>query len=65
MQEATIPALISAVGRVPLGILSPTSTQKAFGAAVNAARYWQEPDGEDLLAADPAIQTALRPWPTS
>lgn len=63
VQEASIPALISALGRVPLGILSSTSTQKAFGAAVNAARYWQEPDGEDLLAADPAIQTALRPLP--
>lgn len=61
VQEASIPALISALGRVPLGSLSPTSTQKAFGAAVNAARYWQEPDGEDLLAADPAIQAALRP----
>ena len=39
VQEASSPALISALGRVPLGILSPTSTQKAFGAAVNAARY--------------------------
>lgn len=39
VQEAGIPALISGLGRVPLGSLSPTSTQKAFGAAVNAARY--------------------------
>lgn len=60
-EEASIPALISAIGRVPLGGLSPTCAQEAFGAAVDAARYWQEPDGEDLVAVDPEVQAALRP----
>ncbi|HEY4420759.1 MAG TPA: hypothetical protein VGN22_14645 [Pseudonocardia sp.] len=29
--------------------------------AVAHARYWQEPDAEDVLLADPAVVTALRP----
>jgi len=33
----------------------------ALGRAVDAARYWQEPDGEDLLAAHPAVRAALLP----
>lgn len=61
VQGASIPALISALGRASLGGLSPTSAQEAFGAAVDAAWYWQEPAGEDRLAADRDVQAALRP----
>jgi hypothetical protein len=33
--------------------------QAALEASVSNARYWQEPDGEDLLAALPAVRKAL------
>ncbi|MEL7977516.1 hypothetical protein AAG589_16755 [Isoptericola sp. F-RaC21] len=32
-----------------------------LGAAVDNARYWQEPDGEDVLAALPEVREALAP----
>lgn len=32
----------------------------ALGAMVNTARYWQEPDGEDVLAASAPMRRALR-----
>lgn len=35
--------------------------QPALEAAVDAARYWQAPDGEDVLAALPVIRKALVP----
>ena len=31
----------------------------ALAAAVDGARYWQEPDGEDVLAASPEVRGAL------
>lgn len=40
---------------------SADTVQSAFEAAVNSARYWQPPDGEDVLAALPAIRAALTP----
>lgn len=33
--------------------------RRALGASVDAARYWQEPDGEDLLAAHPELRPQL------
>jgi hypothetical protein len=35
--------------------------QAALEESVDSARYWQEPDGEDFLAALPVIRDALRP----
>lgn len=35
--------------------------EKALVRAVDAARYWQEPDGEDVLASLPEVVEALRP----
>lgn len=34
---------------------------RAFETAVNSARYWQPPEGEDVLAALPVIREALVP----
>lgn len=34
---------------------------EALRAAVDSARYWQEPDGEDVLAATPAVRRSLEP----
>lgn len=33
----------------------------ALGMAVDFARYWQPPDDEDVLLADPEVVAALRP----
>jgi hypothetical protein len=32
---------------------------RALARSVDAARYWQEPDGEDVVAADPAVRREL------
>ena len=37
------------------------SLLQALDRAVASARYWQEPDGEDALAATPAVLAALAP----
>ncbi|MGK3952477.1 hypothetical protein ACLKM7_09145 [Microbacterium sp. I2] len=34
--------------------------REALQTTVDLARYWQEPDGEDVLAAHPAVRDALR-----
>ena len=34
---------------------------EALRAAIDSARYWQEPDGDDLLAARPAVVEGLGP----
>ncbi|WP_347041014.1 hypothetical protein [Brachybacterium nesterenkovii] len=38
---------------------APADLRLALAAAVANARYWQEPDGEDALAADPTMRPAL------
>lgn len=43
--------------------LDPTEddvVDAALAVTVDSARYWQEPDGEDALAAAPAMRAALR-----
>lgn len=42
-------------------LLEPTAEflRNAVAAAVDSARYWQEPDGMDVLAATPELHTAL------
>lgn len=44
-----------------LELLEPTPEllRRALATAVGNARYWQAPDGEDLLAATPEMQIAL------
>lgn len=49
-----------------LASLDPTGLgdgliQVALGRSVDAAMYWQEPDGEDMLAGLPVIRAALVP----
>lgn len=39
----------------------PTALLAALDAAVANARYWQEPDGMDVLGAAPEVREALRP----
>jgi hypothetical protein len=51
---------------VALGDLNPAGldgsrVQAALERAVDAARYWQPPDGEDVLVAVPLVRAALLP----
>jgi len=44
---------------VPLGQLDSRVLLDALALAVDNARYWQEPDGEDVLGATPTMRDAL------
>ncbi|WP_454777579.1 hypothetical protein [Georgenia muralis] len=44
---------------VPLSAPGPRTLLDALGLAVDFARYWQEPDGEDVLAAAQEVREAL------
>jgi hypothetical protein len=41
--------------------LEDSLMQEALERSVDSARYWQEPDGEDVLAGMPVIRAALQP----
>ncbi|MDJ0313455.1 DUF1990 domain-containing protein [Arthrobacter sp. H35-D1] len=51
-----VAALLEAV---PLPTLAETALLTALTATVNAARYWQKPDGDDVLAASAEMRGAL------
>ncbi len=62
----SVPDVVAALGRAPrlrIGAAGPTEAElwQALDEAVNTARYWQEPDGEDVLAALPEVRAALEP----
>ena len=48
------------LGAVELLDPTPERLRTALKAAVDTARYWQEPDGEDRLAATPEMRHALQ-----
>ena len=41
--------------------LRASDVNEALRDSVDSARYWQEPDGEDVLAAQPEVRAALEP----
>lgn len=49
------------LGRVRLTPYDDGALLAALVATVDSARYWQEPDGEELLAATPVMRDALHP----
>ncbi|MFV0375626.1 hypothetical protein [Microbacterium sp.] len=55
--DADVAALID---RADLTAVDATTVRDALRASIDAARYWQEPDGEDIAAARPAVREALR-----
>jgi hypothetical protein len=59
---AEVAALLA---RAPAEAPDPSTLHEALAEAVGAARYWQEPDGEDVLAATPEVVAALRPTAAS
>ena len=42
-----------------LTVPTEAALAECLGAAVESARYWQEPDGYDMLAAEPALRPQL------
>lgn len=44
---------------VPLAEPGERTLLLALAAAVDTARYWQEPDGEDVLVSSPRVRTSL------
>ena len=57
--SATTAALAGAIGEV--GVFTPAAEDlyAAMLRAVDSARYWQEPDGDDIIAADAAVRASL------
>ncbi|TVU66766.1 hypothetical protein FQP90_01075 [Paenarthrobacter nitroguajacolicus] len=57
--EPTVNELAAMITSLDLTGITNGQVQKALERAVDTARYWQEPDGEDVLAAAPATSRAL------
>ena len=57
----TVAGVVSAVGALGATRVEPGLIQSALQRSVDFARYWQEPDGEDRLAALPEVAAALLP----
>jgi hypothetical protein len=53
--------VVRLLGTLPLPACDEVHLLEALRAAVDSARYWQEPDGEDVLAALPEVRDALAP----
>lgn len=53
--------LAAALSTVRLPPLDDASVLEALWSSVDTARYWQEPDGQDILASLPVICDALLP----
>ena len=59
--QASPQDVADAISRAALLTLNDLTLMQAIDSAVAAARYWQEPDGEDVLAATPTVRAALEP----
>ncbi|WP_255771104.1 hypothetical protein [Pseudarthrobacter sulfonivorans] len=53
--------LAAALRHLAAADLDDAPVQSALERAVDTARYWQEPDGEDVLAGLPLVRAALLP----
>jgi hypothetical protein len=59
MPVATPESVASLLDAVHLADVDQDSTLRALADVVVYARYWQEPDGDDVLAATPVVRAAL------
>lgn len=59
MSAASPETVAALLDRVHLADVDEDSALRDLADVVVNARYWQEPDGEDLLAATPAVRAAL------
>ncbi|MFD7022575.1 hypothetical protein [Promicromonospora sukumoe] len=57
--DATPGSVAALLGEIPLAELDPETALRTLADTVTFARYWQEPDGEDMLAALPVVRAAL------
>lgn len=57
----TLEALAAALRAIDASGLTSRQLAAALELSVATARYWQEPDGEDVLAGLPAVVDAFRP----
>ncbi|MFE4498521.1 hypothetical protein ACFRFQ_01595 [Rhodococcus sp. NPDC056743] len=48
------------LSQVPLPEVTEVALRSALAAATDSARYWQDPDGEDVLAATEPVRRELR-----
>ncbi|MDR6199615.1 hypothetical protein QE374_001524 [Microbacterium sp. SORGH_AS428] len=48
-----------AIGRADVGAVTPAIARAALASSVDIARYWQEPDGTDIVAALPSVRASL------
>lgn len=58
MSAASIDRLVQLIGATRVSI-TPAAIEEALVLSVGAARYWQPPDGWDVLAADARVTAAL------
>ncbi|WP_460802784.1 hypothetical protein [Microbacterium sp. GXF6406] len=59
-QEISPAEIASRMGAVPLVEVTPELLRDCVAESVSAARYWQEPDGTDILAGMPELAASLR-----
>jgi hypothetical protein len=57
----SVPSLVALLGEIDASAADGATVQEALSYSVDSARYWQEPDGEDVLAALPEVRAALAP----
>ncbi|MBF4459578.1 hypothetical protein [Pseudoclavibacter sp. VKM Ac-2867] len=57
----TAEELVACLRTVDLSTVDPEGATEALRASLNSARYWQEPDGNDEVAALPEVRAALHP----
>ena len=60
MQEVTPKEISRRLASTPLAEATPQLLRDCLVEAVGSARYWQEPDGHDVLAASSELQAPLR-----
>lgn len=60
--QSRIATLVRLLRRGDVAALSSHELMSALNTSVDAARSWQEPDGEDVLAAMPPVRKALQRW---
>lgn len=53
--------LMTSLASLDVTRIDSGAIERALAAAVDTSRPWQEPDGEDILAALPEVQAALAP----
>lgn len=60
-EDPSVEGLATTLLSIDTSSITDENVARALERAVGTARYWQEPDGEDVLAGIPAIADALRP----